>query len=372
MEQIPLSKPSVGAREKELVAEALESGNLALGEFGERLEQELADYLGAAYAVAVSSGTAALHLGVRALGVGSGDEVITTPFSFISSANCVIYEGATPVFVDIDPVTLNMDLGGVEAAVSDRTKALLPVHIFGYPVEMERIESTAKRHGLEILEDACEALGAVHGDGVKVGARGNLACFGFYPNKQLTTGEGGVITCPDTKTRDRLTSERNQGRVSGTEHVEHDRLGYNYRLGELSAALGVAQLERLEKMLKRRSRVAGWYGEQLSEIDGLQLPCPDRDGAERSWFVYVVQLPDGSDRARVIARLAADGIASKPYLPAIHLQPYFRERFGFRRGEFPVCEKVAERTLALPFFTDIKESQVDRVSERVKSALNGS
>ncbi len=368
-EPIPLSRPSIGEREEDLVLTVLRSGTLALGDMGREFEQLFARYIGVDYAVSVSSGTAALHLGVRALGVEPGDEVITTPFSFIASANCIIFEKAKPVFVDIDPVTLNIDADAVEAAVTDRTKAVLPVHIFGYPANLKRIAEIADAHGLGVLEDACEALGGIDEDGSRIGARGNIACFGFYPNKQMTTAEGGMITCANVELRDRFVSERNQGRVGGMERVEHGRLGYNYRMSELSAALGVAQLERLDEMLDGRARVASLYNERLAEVDGLQLPCADRRSARRSWFIYVVQLPKDVDREGVIKELAEQGIASKAYMPAIHLQPYYRERYGFVGGEFPVCENAAETTLALPFFPDIEESQVDRVCEKLRSVL---
>ncbi len=366
---IPLSRPSIGEKEEELVLSVLRSGTLALGDMGMKFEQLFARYIGVDYAVSVSSGTAALHLGVRALGVEPGDEVITTPFSFIASANCIIFEKAKPVFVDIDPVTLNIDADAVEEAVTDKTKAILPVHIFGYPADLKRIDEIADTHGLGVLEDACEALGGADEDGTRIGARGNIACFGFYPNKQMTTAEGGMITCADIELRDRLLSERNQGRVGGMERVEHGRLGYNYRMSELSAALGVAQFERLDELLDARARVAALYNKRLAEIDGLLLPCADRGSARRSWFIYVVQLPKDVDREIVIRELAKKGVASKAYMPAIHLQPYYRERYGFEGGEFPVCEKVALRSLALPFFPDMTDSQVDRVCSEFTSTL---
>ncbi len=364
-----MSKPSIGGREEELVLEVLRSGTLALGDLGRKLEELFANYVGASHAVAVSSGTVALHLGVRALGVSEGDEVITTPYSFISSANCVVYENATPVFVDIDPETLNIDTDAVEAAVTEKTKAILPVHIYGYPANLKRIGEIADSHGLGVLEDACEALGSVDEDGTAIGAGRNIACFGFYPNKQMTTAEGGMITCHSEDLRDRFLSERNQGRVGGMERVEHGMLGFNYRMSELSAALGVAQLERIDELLDARAQVASLYNQRLATMEGIRMPCADRGNAKRSWFIYVVQLQKGVDRERVIKELAQKGIASKAYMPAIHLQPYYRERYGFKGGEFPVCEDIAERSLALPFFPGLKESEVDRVCEELESAL---
>jgi perosamine synthetase len=295
--------------------------------------------------------------------------VVTTPFSFVASANCLLYEGAEPVFCDIDRRTLNIAPEAAAAAVSERTTGLLPVHIFGYPADMPTLERLASVRGLWIVEDACEALGAVHGDGTAVGARGHLAAFGFYPNKQLTTGEGGAVACPTAELAERIDSERNQGRSPDMGWLDHDRLGFNYRLDELSCALGLAQLERLEEMLAARRRVAGRYSEALAGIDGLELPCPDAGAERRSWFVYVVQVPHGVERDRVIGELRAVGVESRPYLPAIHLMGFYRERFGHREGEFPVCEDVAHRSLALPFYPELTDGQVERVAEAVRGVL---
>jgi perosamine synthetase len=368
-EPIPLARPEVGAREEELVLEVMRSGRLSLGPMLERFERELAEWLGADGAVAVSSGTAALHLGVRALDWSRGDEVVTTPFSFVASANCLLYEEVTPVFCDIDPVTLNLDPAAAEAACGPRTAGVLPVHIFGYPADLPELERIADDRGLGVLEDACEALGAVDADGVKVGARGNPAAFAFYANKQLTTGEGGMLTAGDAALRERVRSERNQGRGEDMDWLGHDRLGFNYRLSDVAAAIGVAQLGHVDSLLAERDRVASLYAERLSGIEGLDLPCPDRGEARRSWFVYVVQLPRDVDRDGVIRALAERGIAAKAYLPCIHLQPFYRERFGYRGGEFPVAEDVAARSLALPFFTRLTEAQVDRVCEALRDLV---
>ena len=317
----------------------------------------------------MSSGTAGLHLALRAVGVGEGDEVVTSPFSFVASANAALYERARPVFADIDPVTLNLDPHAAAAAVSERTSALLPVHIFGYPADMPAFEGLAERHGVAIVEDACEALGAVHADGVAVGGRGHPAVFGFYANKQLTTGEGGMVTLGDPALKQRIDSERNQGRAPDMGWLDHDRLGFNYRLSDIACALGIAQLQRLDGMLAARARVAGLYREALVGIEGLELPCADRDGNKRGWFVFVVQLPRGVDRDEIVRALAAAGVQSKPYLPAIHLMSFYRERFGHREGEFPVCEDVAARSLALPFFPEMRNGQVGRVAEELRRAL---
>jgi perosamine synthetase len=358
---IPLARPVIGEREEELVLETLRSRHLALGPRLAEFELRLGERVGGAAMSAVSSGTAGLHLAVRAAGLERGDEVVTSPLSFVASANCVLMEGARPVFCDIDPRTLNIDPAAAAAAVTERTTGLLPVHIFGYPAAMPALEELARDRGLWIVEDACEALGAVHGDGMPVGGRGNLATFGFYPNKQLTTGEGGAVACPTPETKERIDSERNQGRAPDMGWLDHDRMGFNYRLPDVACALGLAQLERLDSMLEARARIAAMYRERLGEIEGVGLPCPDEGGDRRSWFVYVVQLPSGVDRDGAIRELRARGVGSKPYLPAIHLLSFYRELFGHRPGEFPVCEDVAGRSLALPFFPELSEAQVDRV-----------
>ena len=364
-EPIPLARPLLGDAEEALVLDVLRSGRLSLGPRVVDFETAFARRLGVTHASAVSSGTAGLHLAVRAVGVEEGDEVVTSPFSFVASANAVLYERARPVFVDIDPVTLNLDPAAAAAAVGPRTTALLPVHIFGYPADLPALE----RLGLPIVEDACEALGAVHADGTPVGGRGHPAVFGFYANKQLTTGEGGMVAMADPALKQRIDSERNQGRSPDMGWLDHDRLGFNYRLSDVASALGLAQLERLDEMLAQRARVAALYRQALAEVEELALPCLDRDGNRRSWFVFVVQLPPRASREDVIARLAAHGIQSKPYLPAIHLMSFYRERFGHREGELPVCEDVAARSLALPFFPQMTEGQVDRVAGALHSAL---
>lgn len=365
---IPLAKPELGDREEELVLEVLRSGRLSLGPMGERFERELAGWLGVDDAVAVSSGTTALHLGVRALGWGPGDEILTSPFSFVASANCLLYEGARPVFCDVDPVTLDLDPGAVEAALGERSAGILPVHIFGYPAAMPELEAIAARHGLGLLEDACEALGALDSEGRRVGARGNLASFAFYANKQLTTGEGGMIVPPSPEVAARLRSERNQGRAPDMGWLDHGGLGFNYRLSDVAAALGVAQMEKLDRMLARRSAVAALYADGLAAIDGLGVPAAERGEERRSWFVYVVRLPDGADRDATIARLGERGIAAKAYLPCIHLFPHLREQ-GWREGQFPVAEAASAHSLALPFFPAMTESQVTRVCEALAESL---
>jgi perosamine synthetase len=366
---IPLARPVLGSEEEQAVLEVLRSGTLSLGPKVQQFERLFAERVGAGHASAVSSGTAGLHLALRAVGVGDGDEVITSPFSFVASANAALYERARPVFADIDPVTLNLDPDAAEAAITDRTRAILPVHIFGYPADMVAFEALAERHGLGIVEDACEALGASHEDGVPVGGRGHPAVFGFYANKQLTTAEGGMVTLGSEEMKRRVDSERNQGRAPDMGWLDHDRLGFNYRLSDLACAIGIAQLGRLQQMLIDRARVAGWYRQALAGIDGLQLPCEDHGGAQRGWFVFVVQLPGEVDRDEVSRRLLHLGVQSKPYLPAIHLMSFYRERFGHREGQFPVCEQVAARSLALPFHPRLGEEEVALVAAALTQAL---
>jgi perosamine synthetase len=367
---IPLAQPLLGDAEERLVTAVLRSGHLSLGPRVVEFERRFAAFVGSSHACAVSSGTAGLHLALRAVGVSDGDEVITSPFSFVASANAALYERARPVFADIDPVTLNLDPEAAAAAVTERTRAILPVHIFGYPADMVAFEGIAARRGLGVVEDACEALGAVHADGTAVGGRGNPAVFGFYANKQLTTGEGGMVTLEDGAMKARIDSERNQGRAPDMGWLDHDRLGFNYRLSDIACAVGIAQLDRLDGMLDARARVAGLYREALGGIESLELPCEDRGGERRGWFVFVVQLPPGVDRDETVRALAAQGIQSKPYLPAIHLMSFYRERFGHREGEFPVCEDVAGRSLALPFFPELTEGQVERVAGALRAALS--
>lgn len=370
---IPLARPVLGPEEERAVIEVLRSGQLSLGprvgEFERRFAERLGSPVNTLHASAVSSGTAGLHLTLRAVGVEDGDEVVTSPFSFVASANAVLYERARPVFADIDPVTLNLDPAAAQAAITARTKAILPVHIFGYPADMPAFERLSEKHDLALVEDACEALGAVHADGIPVGGRGNPAVFGFYANKQLTTGEGGMVVTGDQEMKARIDSERNQGRAPDMGWLDHDRLGFNYRLSDVACAIGVEQLGRLDEMLAGRARAAALYREALADIEGVELPCEDREGERRGWFVFVVQLPRDVDRDETVRRLADQGVQSKPYLPAIHLMSFYRERFGHGEGEFPVCEDVAARSLALPFFPGISEGQIERVAGAVCAAL---
>jgi perosamine synthetase len=363
-----LSAPWIDGAEEELVLETLRSGQLSLGPMVDRFEAALAERVGSPYVAAVSSGTAGLHLSMRLAGIGPGDEVVTTPFSFVASANCALYEGATPVFADIDPETLNLDPATVEAAITPRTKAILLVHIFGYPAELAELEAIAERHGLAIVEDACEALGSEY-RGRPVGSSGHPAVFAFYPNKQITTGEGGAVAVSSEDDWALLKSLSNQGRSDSGEWLTHSRLGYNYRLDDLSAALGLGQVERLDEILSARSDVAARYRELLGAVDAVEAPLADDDDHRRSWFVYVVKLARGSDRDGVMARLAEEGIASKPYLPSIHLQPFYRERFDYGEGMLPVSEDTSARTLALPFHSRLAAEDQERVVDALTRAL---
>ncbi len=368
-EPIPLASPELGEREEELVLEVLRSGRLSLGPVGVEFERAFAAYLGVEDAVAVSSGTAALHLGVRQLGWGPGDEVVTSPFTFVASSNCLLYEGARPVFVDVDPETLDIDLEAAAAAVTERTVGLLPIDIFGWPADWPTIEALAEKHGLGVLEDSCQALGAIDSEGRTVGTRGNFSTFAFYANKQLTTGEGGVIVPTDAAAAERLRSERNQGRAVDMGWLDHDRLGFNYRMSDVQAAIGIAQVEKLPRLLEERAAVAARYAERLAEVPGVETPMAARGREVRSWFVYVVRLADEVDRDAVILRLRERGIDSKSYLPSIHLFPHIAE-LGYREGQFPVAEAASAHSLALPFFPQMSEAQTERVCAELGAAID--
>jgi perosamine synthetase len=366
--QIGLSAPWIDERDEELVLEVLRSGWLSLGPTGPRFEELFARAVEAPYCAAVSSGTAGLHLCMRLAGVGPGDEVITSPYSFVASANCALYEGATPVFADIDPRTYNLDPAAVEAAITGRTKAIVAVDIFGYPCELDELRALCDRHGLVLVEDACEALGARY-KGRPLGSHGHLAVWAFYPNKQMTTGEGGAVTTASEEEWRLLVSLRNQGRLDSGAWLQHGRFGFNYRLDDLSAALGIGQLEKLDALLGGRAAAAARYTELLRDVD-VEPPAADDEDHERSWFVYVVKLPQGVERDTVIERLRERGVASAPYLPSIHLQPYMRERFGFREGMLPVSEDCSARTLALPFHARLPSDDQESVVAALRAALS--
>ena len=366
--KIPLSSPYLDERDEELVLEVLRSGRLSLGPAIDRFERAFADKVGVPYAAAVSSGTSGLHLLAVLAGLGDGDDVITSPYSFVASANCFIYEGATPVFADVDARTMNLDPAAVEAAITPRTKGIVAVDIFGYPCELDPLRALAEKHGLVLIQDACEALGAEY-RGQAVGSHGVDAVFAFYPKKQMTTGEGGMVTTHSEQVREQLVSLRNQGRADGGGWLDHARLGFNYRIDDISAALGIAQVEKLDTILSLRRAAAARYGELLAGVDRLELPLADDSDHVRSWFVYVVTLERGFDRERVIAELEQQGIATSRYLPSIHLQAYMRERYGFSEGLCPVSEELSQRTLALPFYTAIDPDDQERVAEALAAAL---
>ncbi|HXY85368.1 MAG TPA: DegT/DnrJ/EryC1/StrS family aminotransferase [Gaiellaceae bacterium] len=368
--EIPLSRPWITEREEELVLEVLRSGRLSLGPWIERFEEMAAERAGAPYAAAVSSGTGGLHLLCKIAGLGPGDEVITSPFSFVASANCFILEGATPVFVDVDPVTLNLDPTAIEAAITERTKAIVTVDIFGYPCELDQLAAIADSHELTLIEDSCEALGAEY-RGRPLGAHGPSAVFAFYPNKQMTTGEGGVVTTHAEDVWQQLVSLRNQGRSygEGGGWFHHVQVGLNYRWTDIQAAIGIAQLERFDAILALRAAAAERYQESLGDLERVEVPTPDDDDHRRSWFVYVVKLDPDLDREKVMLELRRQGVATAEYVPCIHLQPYMRDRYGFVPGLCPVAEDAASRTLALPFFTQIEPDEQDRVVEALRVAI---
>jgi perosamine synthetase len=366
--EIPLARPLLDEREEELVLEVLRSGRLSLGPTIERFEEMIAERVGAPYAAAVSSGTAGLHMLAHIAGLGPGDEAITSPLSFVSSANCFIFEGATPVFADVDPRTLNMDPAALEAAITERTKAVVAVDMFGFPCELDEIRAICEQRGLVLIEDSAEALGAEY-KGRPIGSHGASGVFGFYPNKQLATGEGGIVFTHSEEEWQLLKSLRNQGRdYRGGAWFHHVRLGFNYRWTDVQAAIGIGQLEKLDRLLTLRAEVAERYNRLLEDVEVEPL-CADDAEHRRSWFVYVVALPAGADRDRVMAELRTRGIGTAEYVPCVHLQPYMRETYGFAEGACPVAEEVASRTLALPFFPQLEAEDQERVVETLRAAL---
>jgi perosamine synthetase len=368
--EIPLSSPWLDEREEELVLEVLRSGRLSLGPTIDRFEELFAEAVGAPFAAALSSGTAGLHLLSHLAGFGPGEEVITSPLTFVASTNCFIFEGAQPVFADIDPRTLNLDPAAVEAAITPRTRGIVAVDMFGYPCELDELRAIADRHGLLLLLDSAEALGAEY-KGRRVGSHGPSAVFGFYPNKQMTTGEGGVVTTHAEEEYRLLVSLRNQGRsYEGGSWFNHVRLGFNYRWTDVQAAIGIGQLEKLDRILELRRTAALRYQELLAGLERVTTPAPDDADHRRSWFVYVIAVDSSVDRARTMAELRARGVATAEYVPCVHLQPYMRERYGFAEGLCPVAEDVSARTLALPFHTQIDEDDQAYVVESLRDVLS--
>lgn len=386
MSMIPLSQPDITDAEIRAVTDTMRSGRLSIGPRLVRFEEVVSERTRRRHAIAVNSGTSALHLVMLALGVGPGDEVITTPFSFIASANCILYVGAKPVFVDIDPRSLNMDPEKLEKAITPRTKAIIGVEVFGNPVHMDRIAQIAQAHEVPLVEDCCEGLGGVY-RGRPIGSFGRAGVFGFYPNKQITTGEGGMIVTDDDRLAELCRSMRNQGRSEmnapanstgidnrGGSWLAHERLGYNYRLSEINCALGIAQMERLDAMLEARRRVAASYIRRLMDYRDLILPTVEEELAEAmSWFVFVVRLNDTYthvERDRIITGLRRHDIGAANYFPCIHLQPFYRERFGFAPGAFPIAESVSQRTIALPFYNTLEDTQIELVCLTLKVMLD--
>ena len=366
---VPLARPDVSPREIELVTQVLRSDVLAMGGFTQRFEADIAGLAGRGHGVACSSGTAGLHMAVRALGIETGDEVITTPFSFVASTNCLLYEGAKPVFVDIEEDSLGLDPDRIGAAATPRTRAILPVQVFGRPCQIDPIVSHARQAGWSIIEDACEGLGSTYG-GRPLGNFGDIAVFAFYPNKQITTGEGGMAVTDDPALADVMRSLRNQGRDTDGTWLRHVRLGYNYRIDEMSAALGVAQVERLAELRAGRNRVAAAYGRALGGRDWVQLPAAG-PGEDVDWFVFVLRFAPELDRDRLLTQLAERGVPSRPYFAPIHLQPYLRSTFGFKPGDFPITERVAASTLAIPFSSQMTDEDVRYVAEVLIDLVEG-
>lgn len=359
---IPLSSPFIGRDDIRAVNSVLKTRWLSLGPKLREFEKMFAAFIGTKYAVAVNSGTSALHLCIKTLGIGKGDEVIVTPFSFIASANCALFEGAKPVFVDIDPKTFNIDTSKVEKKITKRTKAIIVVDIFGRPVERDAIKRIAKKHKLKIIEDSAEALGAEY-KGKKVGAFGDCGIFAFYPNKQMTTGEGGMIVTNDKKIYELCLSYRNQGRSASTKWLDHERMGYNYRISDINCALGISQLKKIKKILKKRERVAKEYTKRLEKLKGIKIPFSPTKDSKVSWFVYVIQVPK---RDEFIKNLSKKGVQCSNYFPPIHLMSYYRKEHGHRKGSYPICERISKTTLALPFYTHMKKKDINYVCDRVK------
>lgn len=386
---IPLSNPDITDSEREKVLEVLNTTNLSLGPKLNEFEDNFSSYIGSNFAIAVNSGTSGLHLCVRALNIKEGDEVLTTPFSFISSANCILFERGKPIFVDIDEKTLNIDVNKLEEKVvqsrnsSSRLKAILPVHVFGRPCKMDEIMEIANNHKLKVIEDACEAIGAEYFTGrsknknnkkiwQKIGTFGECGVFAFYPNKQITTGEGGMIVTDDENIYKLCRSMRNQGRSEKSEWLQHVRLGYNYRISDINCSIGIAQLERIDEILEKRGKIIKSYEERLDGTQALILPRFEQN-KKISWFVYVVRL-NGShsreERDLVLYRLRERGIQCSNYFSPIHLQPFYKKMFGFNRGDFPVTEKVSESTIALPFYNNLRDVQIDYICENLKQIIH--
>jgi dTDP-4-amino-4,6-dideoxygalactose transaminase len=386
-----MSSPDITDAERQAVADVLNTPNLSMGSRILGFEAAFRDYTGSKYTIGINSGTAGLHLCIRAAGIDEGDLVITTPFSFVASSNVILFERAIPVFVDIDPITGNIDPNLVAQAVDDMKsstaardrwlprkgaekaktiKTILPVDVFGQPADLDPIRAIAAENGLAVIEDSCEALGAEY-KGRKAGTLGDFGVFAFYPNKHMTTGEGAVIVTDDDQAAELMRSLRNQGRAEGDTWLQHTHLGYNYRLDEMSAALGEIQITRLNSMIDKRSLVAGWYSSRLSQIPGIEVPIINSTTTRMSWFVYVIRLEPGLDRDKVAASLGKQGIPARPYFTPIHLQPYMVSRFGFHPGDYPITEDLGNRSLAIPFSSVMTEDQVHYVCHALAEVIKG-
>ena len=372
MYRIPLSKPDITEQEKKAVLEVLNTSRLSLGKKYIEFQKIMADFAGVKYAVAVNSGTSGLHLIVKALGIGKGDQVITTPFSFIASANCILFELAKPVFVDIKSDTFNIDPELIERLITPKTKAILAVDVFSHPADWDTLKKIAKKHKLFLIEDSAEALGSEY-QGRRCGSFGDAAIFAFYPNKQITTGEGGVVLTNNKKIAELCQSMANQGRkIENGKWLEHVRLGYNYRLNEMSCAMGIAQMKRIKEILAKRKKVAELYNQKLKHIKELQIPYIEKS-SKISWFVYVIKLSEkfaGKKRDRIIQEMAKRGIQCSNYFQTIHLQPFYKNEFGYKKGDYLVSEDISKRTLALPFFNDLKEREIDFVVKNLQQIIN--
>lgn len=364
---IPLAKPYLTADEKNKVIEVLESGRLSMGPFLAEFEQKFAAMVGVRHAIGVNSGTSGLHLCIKALGITEGDEVITTPFSFIASANCILYEKATPIFVDVDENTFNINPDLIESAITDKTKAILVVHVFGQSCDMYRIMEIAKKHNLRVIEDACESIHATH-HGKMVGTFGDVGVFAFYPNKQMTTGEGGMIITNDEKIAKYCRSASNQGRSDNLQWLTHDIIGYNYRLDEMSAALGLAQVEKINVIISRRKELAEKYHKELSQVPGIKTPQIKSDNGH-TWFVYPIRVSE-KIRTKVIDLLEKKGVQSKAYFfPCIHLQPAYKAIFNFKEGSFPIAEKLSKETFVVPFYHTLKDEEIRIIRDALQESL---
>lgn len=365
---IQLANPDITQAEIDAVVEVMKSGWLSIGPKVEEFEKKIADYIGVKHAVAVNSGTSGLHLLIKAFGIKEGDEVITTPFSFVASTNCILFERAKPVFVDINPETLEMDIDKIEERITNRTKAILPVDVFGHPMDIKRLRDIADKHGLVLIEDSCEALGSEY-DGIKSGSMADAAAFAFYPNKQITTGEGGMIVTNNDDIAELCRSYRSQGRAITGFWLHHERMGYNYRMSEINAVIGSAQMDRLDGIIARRNRVAAMYNERLSKIKGVRLPYVSPKTTIMSWFVYVIRLNKEINRDEVMEFLKQNGVACRPYFTPIHIQPYIKEMFGYREEDFPNTAMAGRSCIALPFYNDLDINEIEYVAEILEKGI---